>query len=258
MKAGHRVLDSWVPDPSARDLCALAIMTKAPRAGRVKTRLVPPLMPHEAAALNVCLLRDTAAAIAQVVGKTARGVAVYTPLGSEADYIGVLPTAFELVPQRDGTFGERLALAAEDLFRIGFSSVCLIDSDSPTVGPEIYAAAVSELLKPGDHAVLGPSDDGGYYLIGLKQNHPNLFKDIDWSTERVLDQTIGRAAKQSLEVKLLPSGFDVDDHATLQRLCDELLGHTADTRVAPETRRFLSDLIEREGRERIWPGVNLL
>jgi rSAM/selenodomain-associated transferase 1 len=254
MKTAHHVLDPAVPDPSARNLCALAIMTKAPLAGRVKTRLVPPLTPQEAASLNVCLLRDTAAAIAQATGRNARGVAVYTPVGAEAEYVGILPAVFELLPQHAGAFGARLALAAEDLFRIGFSSVCLIDSDSPTVGPEIYAEAVSELLKAGDRAVLGPSDDGGYYLIGLKQNHPSLFKNIDWSTERVLDQTIQRAAEHSLEVKLLPPGFDVDDHATLQRLYNELLGETSNTGAAPETRRFLSDLIEREGRERIWPA----
>jgi rSAM/selenodomain-associated transferase 1 len=258
MKAALRVVDPSIPDPNMRNLCALAIMTKAPRAGHVKTRLVPPLTASEAAELNVCLLRDTAAAIGQVLGKNARGVAVYTPLGTEAQYIGILPGGFELLPQRDGAFGARLSLATEDLFRIGFSSVCLIDSDSPTVGPEIYAEAVSELLNPGDRVVLGPSDDGGYYLIGLKQNHSGLFENIDWSTERVLDQTIQRAAERRLEVKLLPAGFDVDDRATLQRLCDELLGHTSNASAAPDTRRFLSDLIAREGRGRIWPSVNFL
>jgi len=258
MKAAPRVLDPSKPDPSMRNLCALAIMTKAPRAGQVKTRLVPPLTPHEAAELNICLLRDTAASIGQALGKNARGVAVYTPVGTEADYIGILPGGFELLPQRDGAFGARLALATEDLFRIGFSSVCLIDSDSPIVGPEIYTEAVSELLKAGDRVVLGPSDDGGYYLIGLKQKHPRLFENIDWSSERVLDQTIQRAAEHRLEVKLLPAGFDVYDRATLQRLCDELLSHASNASAAPNTRRFLSDLIEREGRGRIWSTVNLL
>jgi uncharacterized protein len=258
MKAALRVLDPSRPDPSVRNLCALAIMTKAPRAGHVKTRLVPPLTPHEAAELNVCLLRDTAAAIEQALGQKARGIAVFTPLGTEAEYIGILPGGFELLAQRGGAFGARLALAAEDLFRIGFSSVCLIDSDSPTVGPEIYAEAVNELLKVGDRVVLGPSDDGGYYLIGLKQNHPGLFENIDWSTERVLNQTIQRAAEHHLEVKLLPAGFDVDDPATLQRLCDELLGHTSNDSTAPDTRRFLSDLMATEGRGRIWPSANLL
>src|ERR1700747_2815772 len=107
MKKAHRVLDPNHRDCSASKLCALAIMTKAPRAGHVKTRLVPPLTAHEAAELNICLLRDTAASIGQALGKTARGIAVFTPVGREAEYIGILPGGFELLPQRDGAFGMR-------------------------------------------------------------------------------------------------------------------------------------------------------
>src|SRR5438128_2430016 len=124
MKAVHRVLDPSISNPSLRRRCALAVMTKAPRAGQVKTRLVPPLTADEAAALNRCFLRDTAAAISKACGETARGIAVYTPLGAEPAYIGILPSHFELVPQRGHGFGERLACATEDLFRIGFQSVC--------------------------------------------------------------------------------------------------------------------------------------
>src|SRR6266849_4964031 len=141
MKTVHHVLDPCVFDSSASGRCALAVMTKAPRAGQVKTRLVPPLTPDEAARLNVCFLRDTAAAIAEATGEIARGIAVYTPVGAEAAYTEILPVNFELVAQRGDKFGERLACATEDLFRIGFHSVCLIDSDTPTVSAEIYAEA---------------------------------------------------------------------------------------------------------------------
>src|SRR5205814_7670906 len=114
------VLDPGLPLISG-NVCALAVMTKVPRAGRVKTRLVPPLSPDEAAQLNVCFLRDTAAAIADAAyGDTARGVAVYTPLGAESAYNDILPREFELLPQRGDGFGERLALGAEDLFQCGF------------------------------------------------------------------------------------------------------------------------------------------
>jgi glycosyltransferase A (GT-A) superfamily protein (DUF2064 family) len=101
--------------------------------------------------------------------------------------------------------------------------------------------------------VLGPSDDGGYYLIGLKQLYRRVFEEIDWSTELVLDQTLQRAAELGLEVYLLPTGFDVDDKVTLQRLCQEVLGANAPKDLAPNTRRFLAEIIEREGRDRIWP-----
>jgi rSAM/selenodomain-associated transferase 1 len=246
MQASHRVLDPAARVPIGKNLCALAVMTKVPRAGQVKTRLVPPLSPEEAAQLNVSFLRDTATAIAKASGATARGVGVYTPIGAEAAYIDILPSDFELLPQRGDGFGERLAFATEDLFQCGFASVCLIDSDSPTVSADVYAEAVALLSKPGDRVVLGPSDDGGYYLIGLKQNHRELFERIDWSTERVLEQTEQRACELSLEVSLLPTGYDVDDAATLRRLCDELLSDQSEHELAPSTRKFLAALTARK------------
>ncbi|MDQ6913914.1 MAG: TIGR04282 family arsenosugar biosynthesis glycosyltransferase [Verrucomicrobiota bacterium] len=227
-------------------------MTKAPRAGKVKTRLTPPLTPDEAAALNICFLRDTTNAIRDASSKTrAHGIAVYTPGGEEEAYAEILPHDFQLVLQRGDGFGERLFLAAEDLLSLGFESFCLIDSDSPTVPENIYARAAHTLSRPGDHMVFGPSDDGGYYLIGLRKPHRRLFEDIDWSTERVAEQTLQRAKEIGLEVELLPTWYDVDDSKTLHRLCDRLL---AGDEHAPATRNFLEQLIKREGRERIWPN----
>jgi rSAM/selenodomain-associated transferase 1 len=241
MKLLHHVLDPNRPF-IADNLCALAVMTKAPRAGQVKTRLVPPLTHEEAAQLNICFLRDTASAIAKACGATALGVGVYTPIGSEAVYIDILPQSFELLPQRGDGFGERLLYAVTDLFRCGFSSVCLIDSDSPTVSADAYAQAVKLLSAPNDRVVLGPSDDGGYYLIGMKRDHPQLLERIDWSTEGVLNQTKQRARELNLEVSLLPTGYDVDDGATLHRLRNELLSEKASDHVAPQTRKFLVQL----------------
>lgn len=232
-------------------LCALGIMTKAPRAGQVKTRLQPPLSPDEAAALNICFLRDTAAAIAEVPADSARGLGIYTPIGAERDYETILPNDFLLIPQRGHDFGERLLFAVEDLLRCGFESVCLIDSDSPTVPTENFARAARLLHEPGDRVVLGPSDDGGYYLIGLKQAHRAVFTGIDWSTERVFAQTVDRALQAAIQTELLPNAYDVDDAATLTRLCEELLGHNASR--APATREFLAQIVAREGRARIWP-----
>jgi hypothetical protein len=178
-------------------------------------------------------------------------MAVYTPVGAEADYADILPPNFSLLPQRGKNFGERLYFAAEDLFKCGFDAVCLIDSDSPTIPAENFTRAVELLSLPGDHIVLGPCDDGGYYLIGLKQLHREVFEGIDWSTQRVFEQTVKRAAQIGIGVRELPRGFDVDDHATLDRLCDELLGKNARDNVAPQTREFLRELITRDGRGRV-------
>ena len=273
------VLDPNLPDHGANGFCALAVMTKAPQAGRVKTRLVPPLTPEQAAELNRCFLRDTAAAISiacslrpacppkprrRRVGHATKmplehagashseaataacGIAAYTPVGAESVYTDILPDDFILLPQRGDKFGERLYFAVEDLFKCGFESVCLIDSDSPTVPAQNFAKAVELLSTSTDRVVLGPSDDGGYYLIGVKQQHRHLFEQIDWSTERVLNQTIQRATEIGLEVKLLPTGYDVDDDASLRRLCDELLVGQRDNSVASNTRRFLADLVEQK------------
>ena len=258
------VLNPNLPDPGARGVCALGVMTKAPQAGRVKTRLVPPLTPEEAAELNKCFLRDTAAAISTACSRRragdgtkmrltpqrhashsegatahARGIAVFTPLGAESAYDDILPADFSLLPQRGDKFGERLFFAVEDLFKCGFDSLCLIDSDSPTVSAENFAEAVELLSTTEDRVVLGPSDDGGYYLIGVKKPHRHLFEQIDWSTERVLNQTMQRATEIELKVKLLSNGYDVDDGASLRRLYDELLGKNAGDGVAPNTRKFL-------------------
>ena len=258
MNARHRVLDPGKPDKVRPGLCALAVMTKAPRAGRVKTRLTPPLAAEEAAALNICFLRDTAAALARVASEgRAQGIGVYTPVGAEDDYQGILPSDFALVPQRGDAFGERLTFATEDLLGLGFDSVCLIDSDSPTVPELAYAEAVEVLAQPGDRIVLGPSDDGGYYLIGLKKVHAAVFQRIDWSTERVLEQTIAQAREAGVPVHLLPAWYDVDDRVTLGRICQEFFGDNGDNSTggpAPATRAFLETLIEREGRDRVWPN----
>lgn len=230
-------------------------MTKAPQAGAVKTRLVPPLTAEEAAALNVCFLRDITATIQKSADTTglSAGVAVYTPVGAEESYNGVLPTEFFLIVQQGNGFGERLQSAVQDLLNVGFVAVCLINSDSPTVPASIFTEATQVLTQPGERVVLGPSDDGGYDLIGLKKLHARLFEEIDWSTEKVLRQTIDRAREIDLNVHLLPSWFDVDDRATLQRLSrdlrDEKLNH-----CAPATRAFMTELLAGDGRQRIWPN----
>jgi rSAM/selenodomain-associated transferase 1 len=252
----HRVLNAGEVHSAASGKCALAVMTKAPYSGKVKTRLVPPLTHDEAAQLNICFLRDTASAISKAVHQGGRGIAVYTPIGAEPAYADILPLDFCLVPQRGEAFGDRLMVAVEDLFQIGFASVCLIDSDSPTVSAKIYAQAVKELARPGDRVVIGPSDDGGYYLIGLKKLHRRMFEGIDWSTEQVLEQTKQRAAELGLETRLLPAGYDVDNQATLQRLCRELLRQepVSSPSLAPSTTACLRRLVAGGVGERIWMG----
>lgn len=208
--------------------CAFTIMAKAPRPGTVKTRLSPPLSTEQAADLSIALLHDTATCLADVA-LTAHAAAVvsYTPVGDETLFEGILPESFSLIPQRGDTFGDRLLATAEDLFACGFTSVCLIDSDSPTVPRTAYLNALEALSSPGNRVVLGPTVDGGYYLIGINNPDPRLFQQIDWSTEAVYSQTATKARDAGYDIVELPLWYDVDDAATLSILRAELMAGIA-------------------------------
>jgi uncharacterized protein len=253
----YPVLNPAHPLATRATQCALAVMAKAPRPGKVKTRLAPPLTLDQAAAINVCFLRDTAENIAAVAASGhAAGVISYTPIGDEALFDNLLPAEFTLVPQRGDGFGERLLATAEDLLACGYGSVCLIDSDSPTVPTLAFEQAVAELARPGDRIVLGPSHDGGYYLIGLKRAHPEPFAKINWSTSTVFAETLEAAKKADLEVVILPLWYDVDDAATLDILAAELLHNTPPFFAAVpgypavHTRGFVSKLNPNESARR--------
>lgn len=228
---GDRLADSMYAilrrgdyDAARAGICALAVMAKAPRAGKVKTRLQPPLSADEAAALNVRFLRDTAENIAEVASEgNAQGLICYTPVGDEEAFDDLLPDEFALIGQRGDGFGERLLCAAEDILSCGFGGVCLIDSDSPTLPGAALREAVKELARHGERVVLGPSEDGGYYLIGMKRAEAKLFEEISWSTEGVCAQTVERIREAGLELVALPKWYDVDDAATLAVLERELV-----------------------------------
>src|SRR5689334_7404564 len=239
---------------STPPVCALGLMAKAPLAGEVKTRLVPPLTAPEAAELNMCFLRDMAANI-EVVSETtaASGLVVYTPIGAESAFDRVLPAGFKLLVQRGANLGERLGNATDDLLRQGYGGVCLINSDSPTLPHSLLLRAIELLMTDGDRVVLGAAEDGGYYLIGLKHAHRHLFDRIAWSTPEVFARTKERAAEIDLPVELLPPWYDVDDAETLNRLCEDLFFRESlnGAYAAPHTRAFLDSIIKAEGLERI-------
>lgn len=152
-----------VPSPMPNTpSCALALMAKVPFAGAVKTRLTPPLTSEEAATLSMCFLRDMTTSVASLSGGRTKGVLLYTPAGAETLLHGLLPNGFKLLAQRGETLGDRLVGAAAELLDTGFQSVCLINSDSPTLPGEILITAASLLAQEGDRVVLGPSQDGGY------------------------------------------------------------------------------------------------
>ncbi|HEY3910955.1 MAG TPA: TIGR04282 family arsenosugar biosynthesis glycosyltransferase [Stellaceae bacterium] len=257
-------MSGLLPRRDLAKLCAIAVMAKAPRLGEVKTRLAPPLSEAEAAALSGSFIRDiTENVLLAARSAPIEGHVAYSPPGSEAAFRDLLPEAIRLLPSRRVGLGYSLFDAARDLLADGYGSVCLVNSDSPTLPNSVLIEAVRALRGPGDRVVLGPAEDGGYYCIGLKAPHMRLFEEIDWSTERVLAQTLARAREIGLDALLLPSWYDVDDLPSLRRLAGELLGGglvgNAPVRYpAPHTAAFLRRLVAGDGGQRIGiaaPGV---
>jgi len=205
------------------DACAIAVMAKAPRVGNSKTRLMPFLSAEDAARISACFIRDAAENIAAAAAQVPiDGYIAHTPPGAAAEFSALLAPGTRLVPSRRPGLAASLHDAAADLLRMGYGGVCLINSDSPTLPTEFLADAARALARPGDRLVLGPAEDGGYYLIGMKRLHARLFEDIAWSTEAVFAQTIERAGEIGLEPVVLPGWYDIDDIRTLQRLWSEI------------------------------------
>ena len=213
----------------------VAIMAKAPRAGSVKTRLCPPLTAGEAADLYRCFLLDK---IEQVRGLDgARAAIAYTPPEGRREFETLAP-GFLLVDQHDGDLGARLATSFASLFASGYGAALAVDCDTPTLPTSFLREAVELIGTPGTDVVLGPSEDGGYYLIGLRVPHLELFRDVAWSTSSVLAETLRRAGAKGLTIACLPPWFDVDTPDDLERLEREL---TESGSMGPQhTRRFLA------------------
>jgi uncharacterized protein len=203
--------------------CGIAVMAKASIPGHTKTRLVPPLTFEEAAAFNTAFLQDVAANIIKASDHAAiAGYMAFGPPGSVAFFKQVLPAKIGLVEAWLPNFGDCLFSAISHLLARGHQSAVVLNSDSPTLPTSLLIETAQVLACPGQRAVLGPSTDGGYYLLGLKSGHRRLFEDIEWSTERVADQTLARARELDLPVHVLPAWYDIDETGGLQMLYAEL------------------------------------
>jgi rSAM/selenodomain-associated transferase 1 len=219
-------------------------MAKASHPGRTKTRLVPPLTSLEAATFNTAFLKDVAANIGMASRHGAvRGYMAYGPPGSQWFFEENLPADIGLIEAWFPSFGDCLFKAIEDLLASHGSAVVL-NSDSPTLPNAILVRTANLLAASEDCAVLGPSTDGGYYLLGLKRPHRRLFEDIDWSTDRVAQQTLQRAQEIGLNVHQLPAWYDVDDANALRQLHAELFeGQSLNAALTPHRASHTSLLI---------------
>ena len=142
-----------------------------------------------------------------------RAFAAYGSIGEESvlrqsrrDAAGSDPGGFP-------NFGECLFAGIEGMLAAGCSSACVLNADTPDLPTEYLVSIARELAGGRDRVVIGPADDGGYYILGIARPHRRLFDDIDWSTERVFAQTLARAGELGLEVVTLPMWSDIDDAA---------------------------------------------
>jgi uncharacterized protein len=194
----------------------LLIFGRRPAAGRVKTRLTPPLPPDEAAAVYEACLRDVIARAARERGQVELW---YDAEPGAAAYFDAEFAHLVCRPQSDGDLGARLADAFARSFEDGAARVVIVGSDAPTVPETIYGAAFDDLHDA--HAVIAPALDGGYYLIGVAAagwpSAERLFRAVPWSTDAVFAQTALRAAEAGLDMRVLPGWYDIDRPEDLDR-----------------------------------------
>jgi rSAM/selenodomain-associated transferase 1 len=213
---------------------ALIVVAKRPAPGNTKTRLSPPLSPEQASALYECFLADTLDQIRQVEG--VERVIAYLPAQAHG-YFHRLAPDFQLIQQQGADLGARLDHALTSYLSHGYDHAVIMDSDSPTLPAEHLSQAFTA-LSDGAQVVLGPCEDGGYYLIGCSQPVPRLLREVRMSTPTVAADTIRLANEAGLHLVQLPTWYDVDDGASLVRLAQEI--EESDPRTAAHTRRFLN------------------
>lgn len=180
------------------------VFLKAPRPGLVKTRLAAALDEAAAAAIDVVLVNRTIAALARCEDVELR----FSPDDAQAEIERWRRPVWSLTPQGPGDLGQRLARAFAEAFAAGASRVLAVGTDCPGLAPEDIADAFAALA--GNEVVLGPAEDGGYWLIGLRQPAPALFEGIPWSTDQVFTATEAKARASGKSVAILRRQLDID------------------------------------------------
>ena len=196
----------------------IAIMARAP-SSEGKSRLIRDLGTDDGAGLRLALLRDTVESISALAAEKA---VLYTPVDREDEIRAVMRFQAIFLPQRGSTLGERMREGARDLLASGFDAVVLIGSDLPTLPPAHVNAAIDILTRHGEALVLGPAEDGGYYLIGFTRLSSEFFEHIPWGTPLVLQRTREAAEALGIPVETIPYWYDIDSAPDLRRACFEL------------------------------------
>jgi rSAM/selenodomain-associated transferase 1 len=214
----------------------IGVMARAPSSGG-KSRLAPHLSGTRLCALREALLMDAIETIAAV--PDAAAVLFFTPAEGEAEIRALSPPAWPCVAQTGGDLGERMREALGYLLRApGCEAAVLVGTDMPLLAADHIADARETLAITGG-VVLGPADDGGYYLIGMRTMHSELFEGVEWGIASVLTDTLRAADRSGVEARLVRAAYDVDTIEDLRRLERDL--QTAPPDLAPHMRAWFRD-----------------
>lgn len=220
-------------------LPAIIVMTKVPGFAEVKTRLRPLLTKEQCAELAGCFLTDTITNLASFLDHR---IIAFTPDDGRSAIETLVANSPVFITQRGGDLGQRLDAAIADAFEMGFGPVIVIGTDSPTLPTEYLTRALGHLRSSEDGVAIGPTDDGGFYLIGVSRPYEGMFDCVSWSTDKTFEQTVTNIKTLGdVDLFVLPRWYDVDEPADLARLIAEIDFDETARRRARATSRWIGE-----------------
>lgn len=210
---------------------SIIIMTKIPAAGNVKTRLQPFLASEECAALAEAFFQDAYKKAKSVCENV---ILAYSPPVEPDVLKNFLPPQSVYVEQTGNDLGARMSNAFKFAFEKKFDSVVMIGTDIPTF-PSDFIEKAFEFLETNSDVVLGRTEDGGFYLIGLKKLQKEIFENVAWSSPKTFGQVYKNIEKLNLHLREVPGWYDVDEPEDYKKLREEILHNKNAQRRAPET-----------------------
>lgn len=203
------------PASPFRSTSTILLFLKAPRCGDVKTRLARHTDPERA----VQIYRALAERQCTQLPENSRIEIHYTPHDAALEMHQWLGHRYEFYPQCEGALGLRLERSVAAAFARGAKSAVCIGGDCPMLD-RAHFEQTAVALENGYDVVFGPSEDGGYYLIGLNAPQPRLFQGIPWSAHNTLSRSLSKATELGLRIKQLETLYDIDEITELQRAID--------------------------------------
>lgn len=222
--------------PSLSSKPVIVVMVKAPRPSQVKTRLTPALTPEDAAGLAGAFVQDTA----QHARAACPDVLIaYAPADGSLTLAPLLSFPVHWIAQQGADLGERLEGAMAAAEALGFGPIIVIGTDSPTLPTSHLEAALSALKTEQADLTLGPTEDGGYYLVGARRRVKGLFENVAWSTPSACADTLANGRRLGLRPALLPAWYDIDTIEDLRRLRQDFKADVSLSTYAPATGEWL-------------------